>query len=396
MAAWCVTVAMAAIHRSSRSPVGSWWLACAALGVVAGTGSARADDEDRPPLGIYGFVRLDAIVDDSTMSDVQAPHYVMPETGASDAEVSLHPRLSRLGLSVDDWEVSERWTGQGQLEVDFQDGGDGTLATMRLRHAYVALTRREKLEVLVGQTWDLISPLFPSANNDSLMWDAGNTGGFRPQLRVSLMPSDKVRVAVAAAATGAIDHQDADQDGHLDGTAAGLPMGQALIEYRTRAGSKVPLRLGVWGHLAREELSTGEEVPSWSVGGHLFAPIGPRNVVMIEGYRGRNLDDIGGGIGQGYSTSRGRGIDAGGGWIEVATVLTRRHMFAVGESFDMVQAADVDMGERIANLVGYGVIRYKPHDSVQLGFEYSHWITRYKDAPSGNANRYNLHATVFF
>ena len=376
-------------------------LAVAAVLALTVTAMPAWADDDYPPVSIYGMVRLDAIVNDSTMSDARAPYWVEREPGRSDAELTVSPRLSRIGLSLDEWELNHRWSGAGLLEVDFAGGDASADAGLRLRHAYVTLAREQRFEVLLGQTWDLASPLFPSVNADTMMWNAGNTGDRRPQLRLSAFPGGgKATVAVAVGQTGAVDRQDADMDGRLDGTEGGLPTVQGLIELRPRLPGGGQLRLGVWGHAAREQLAAGPDLPSRAIGGHLYVPMARVAVLMVEAHRGRNLDDLRGGIGQGYNIVRGRSIDATGGWVEAAIFLSRHHLFAFGETIDAVDEDDVEPGDRLRNLSGYAVLRWRPTEAVEVGAEYGYWITSYKqmDRPPalGTAHRVDLHASVSF
>lgn len=356
---------------------------------------ARADD--LPPLSVYGFARLDYIVDDSTMSDTQRPFYVESERpGESNGETSLHPRLSRVGLTIDDWDVAGGIEGSGRLEVDFQNGGDQGGAFMQLRHAYLKLTLGGKVELLAGQTWDLISPLFPSANNDSLMWNAGNTGDRRPQIRLTALPTDRLRFGVALSTAGSVDHQDLDGDGRMDGTESGVPMAQALVEYRRRFFGDRPLRVGIWGHAGREQLGDGTELRSSSIGAHLFLPMSKHLAILGEIYRGRDLSDVRGGIGQGVNPTTMQEIAATGGWIEAVYVANERHMLAAGNSLDAPDAEDLPDGGRAQNGTVYAVYRYRPHDSIELGLEYIYWVTRYKHASEGIAHRVDGHMTMFF
>ena len=96
---------------------------------------AHADDES-PPLSIYGWARLDILANDSRMSAVEQPEYVLrePETGLFDGEMTLTPRLSRVGLSIDQWQIDddEEMIGEGKLEIDFA-GGSGTNVIRRPR-----------------------------------------------------------------------------------------------------------------------------------------------------------------------------------------------------------------------------------------------------------------------
>jgi hypothetical protein len=360
-------------------------------------GEARADD--RPSLSIYGFARLDFIVNDSAMSDVEAPAFVLPEPESEEDEgnaaLTMHPRLTRLGLDADEWDLSYDGDvqGKGKIEIDFAGGGGDP--AVRLRHAYAAIDWDHKVEILAGQTWDLASPLFPSAQNDTQLLFAGNTGDRRAQFRLSVFPTSKLRVATSVGAPGAVDHQDADDDGQLDGIASAAPMFQWLVEYRRRMSGDT-LRAGIWGHLAQDELADGTERASHSFGAHLFVPVMRQLIVLGEIYAGKNTDDLGGGIAQGLNPTTTRGIESAGGWFEVAMVPSKAIMVALGGSVDTAAADDLDVGGRESNFTLYAIQRIRPKESIQLGLEFLAWRTDYKDAGTGTANRFNVHLSVFF
>ena len=72
----------------------------------------------------------------------------------------------------------------GKVEIDFQRQIDvENKASLLLRHAYVEV-KDDEFRLLVGQTWDVISPLCPGVLFYSVGWDAGNIGYRRPQFRV--------------------------------------------------------------------------------------------------------------------------------------------------------------------------------------------------------------------
>ena len=371
---------------------------CAAAAIALAT-PAHADE--LPSLSIYGFLRVDTIVDDSALSDPRAPRFVPAESGGSDAELVMHARLSRVGLQIDEWDVSSHTTCEGQVELDFFGGDDG----VRLRHAWAALHPNRKVEVLLGQTWDLISPLYPLASPATLLWDAGNSGGFRPQLRLTVTASDRVRIAAAIAGHGGPDGAtgaDIDGDGQVDGEAGALPMAQFLFEYRQRVGRGEPARVGAWGHVARAELASGLDEVAYSIGAHLFLPILGKAALLGEVTHGRNLAAIGGGLGHGIHPVRLRGVHGTGGWVEVTMTPTKRVLVAEGLAIDSARRDDLEVGDRVRNLVGYVAMRLRPRDTVEVGVEGSFWYSQYKtpsvdDEPvAGRALRLDVHAAVLF
>jgi hypothetical protein len=376
--------------------------ACLISASILAPAVAAAEDES-PPLSIYGFARLDVLLNDSRMSSLDDPSYVMnePAGGQLESELTMTPRLSRVGLSIDRWEIKDdRIFGEGKVEIDFAGGG-GTNA-IRLRHAYASVSamRRERgVELLAGQTWDLTSPLFPSAQNDTQLRYAGNLGDRRPQLRLSLHPSSKLQLAVAAAAPAVLDPDagpGTDPD-DPDPMTSGRPMLQWLLELRGRIGRHDQVaRIGVSGHAARAELADGTTRPSTSVGTHFYLPLVPQVVVLGEGYLGTNLAELGGGIGQGINMTTREGVHAIGGWLELALLPTERHMLSIGTSVDIARDEDLELGDRERNGTIYSVLRYKPHPAIQLGLEHLYWKTEYKGMSRGVANRMNMHFSVFF
>lgn len=346
---------------------------------------------DAPPLSIYGFARLDLLAEDARTSDLERPRFVEREAiDEGDGAFALHPRLSRIGLSVDAWRFGGPLAGTGLLEVDFQNGAPGA-AGVRLRHAYVDITADEVASVLLGQTWDLVSPLLPSTHQDTLLGGAGNLGWLRPQIRLSILPSRRLRVAAAIAQPGPVDGGDLDGDGRADGSETGVPMLQWLVEVRVPGGGGADLRLGAWGHAGRATGADGVERAGYSAGGHLLAPVGARWTVLGELHGGTDLGDLRGTRDRAMPGARA----AWGGWLELAFVPTERHMLAAGSSQDRT-VGEVADGARVATGTVYAVHRYRPVESLQLGLELSRWSTDYARVGRAVAHRFGGHVTAYF
>ena len=365
----------------------------AALAACLSTSPALAE---KPALSLYGFIRLDIIVDSQPTDRVQEPMYVLSATDPPQSgSFSLHPRASRIGLTVDDWSPVGNLDSEGRLEVDLM-GGTRDRPSLRLRHAYFTFAADRFAELLLGQTWDLMSPLFPAANFETMMWNAGNTGDRRPQFRLTLTPFDKYRFGFSIGPGGELSLRDNDGDGRGDGEASMVPMVQWLMEYRQRFRRAGILRLGIWGHAAFERHGDGTEYESWSFGGHLYLPLSRRLTLLGEFFRGQNLGDVRGGIGQGINVVDGREITATGGWAELAYTPSRRHLLAIGTTVDQADIDDLESFDRRRNATYYAAIRYRPHRAVQLGAEYIRWITDYVDLSRGTNNRVDLFASMAF
>src|SRR5438477_6874218 len=107
-----------------------------ALCMLALSASPALAEDEAPPVSIYGFARLDVLANDSRMSSLEQPTFVQsePSGGQLDGAMTMTPRLSRVGLSIDPWQLARHFTGEGKLEIDF--GGGDDVNAIRLRQAY--------------------------------------------------------------------------------------------------------------------------------------------------------------------------------------------------------------------------------------------------------------------
>jgi hypothetical protein len=364
-----------------------------------------------PKLEPYGFIRLDAIYDDSPMSHDQFPGWILQETPGvdeNDGRMTIHPRLTRLGGRIKAVELDEKTSGGATVEIDFQNGGSESRQTPRIRHAFFEIERGQ-VSFLVGQTWDLFSPLFPAVNNDGLMWNAGNLGDRRPQARVALRPPNgrggRLELAAGVAMPGAIDNTDLDGNGVMDGLDAAAPMVEGRLGLQQPMG-KGRLTAGISGHWATKQfgdsisaaLSAGEEVTSWSAGIDLSVPLGEKVALEAEAWTGENLADVRGGIGQSLNTATGDLISSSGGWANLSFQVSPKVALVAGGSLDNPKDEDLSVGSRTLNQTIFGVVKYKPWSRVQLALEYINWKTEYQaaegaDDGEGTANRIDAHAT---
>jgi hypothetical protein len=116
---------------------------------------------------LYGFLRLDTIFDSQQPNNSQIILFVKspdPRAGGNEnGDFTMHPRLTRLGIDWSGPRIAKLGDARlsGKLETDFQNGGTESRQIIRIRHAYLNLGWKE-FSILAGQTWDTISPLFPT------------------------------------------------------------------------------------------------------------------------------------------------------------------------------------------------------------------------------------------
>lgn len=371
----------------------------------------------------YGFLRMDAAYDTSRMSDTQIPVFVRSEDpnapGAApenQSEFTLYTRMTRFGLNLGGGELKAIGSPKltGRIEVDFYGGPASDSRNMfRMRHAWAKL-QWGNFFLLAGQTSDLISPLYPSVNADMLMWGTGNLADRRPQTRAQYtlpIGASQLFIQGAAGLTNAIDRKDLDKNGVPDGEVSGLPTLQGRLALRlplwkTDDGKSHPLEIGAWGHQAWEKLDApldGTEEDSFQssvVGVDLKLPLyQDRLALTVEGWTGKNLSDVRGGILQGINTKTGAEIQATGGFAQLSwtAVKTERYknVLHAGIAMDDADEADLNDDGRDLNYAVYGAVQ-SVFGHFTLGIEYLHWVTEYVGFGNGTSDRVNLYTIYNF
>ncbi|MCC6443813.1 MAG: hypothetical protein IT210_10210 [Armatimonadetes bacterium] len=350
----------------------------------------------------YGFLRLDSLFDSSMTNNTQVPFFVLsPSSPAKRSNgnkaTAVHIRATRMGFNYADPDGYREWKLGGKMELDWHNGSGLTAESrplVRIRHAYLTMQRGPSTW-LFGQTWDLISPLITSPEV-SLMWNVGDLGDRRPQVRYTYAPADKpYTAAVALGLTNAVDAKDLDDmngdgksegNGILDGEDSGLPNIQVRTAYKTKNSE-----FGLWAHRGWEELSqplAGQRsFATDSVGVDWQHRITPRLGFMGELWTGRNLSDFRGGIAQGINAATGKEIMSNGGWAEFEYQTTPQHHFVIGYSADDPKDGDIPNGGRIRNDAWYFHNHWKLSSKFEVGLNYLYWTTKWKGLATGKDHR---------
>ena len=371
----------------------------------------------------YGFLRMDMAYNTSRMSDTQIPVFVLSEDpnapGAApenQSEFTLYTRMTRFGLNLGGGEVEAIGSPKltGRIEVDFYGGPASDSRNMfRMRHAWARLQWGNFL-LLAGQTVDLISPLYPFVNADMLMWGTGNLADRRPQTRAEYtlpIGGSQLFIQGAAGLTNAIDRKDLDKNGVPDGEVSGLPTLQGRLALRlplwkTDDGASHPLEIGAWAHQAWEELDAplnGTEEDGFQssvVGVDVKLPLyRDRLTLTAEGWTGKNLSDVRGGILQGINTRTGAEIRATGGFAQLSWTTTKteryKNILHAGIAMDDPDEEDLNKGGRDLNYAVYGAVE-SVFGHFTLGIEYLHWVTEYVGFGNGTSDRINLYTVYNF
>lgn len=352
----------------------------------------------------YGFLRLDMLFDSQRPNNAQSILFITspdPQAGNTDkGDFTMHPRLTRFGIDYTGPSISRLGDAKlsGKLEVDFQNGGSESRQVVRIRHGFLKLDWK-KLSLLAGQTWDTVSPLFPTVNNDTLQWNAGNTGDRRPQLRLAyesaLNEKAKLSLTGGIGLTGAIDSIDLDANGVRDGEQSARPniQGRVGFSYPSAAqGQRFAFGVsGLYGVLETGRPVAGRtNFRSQLINMDFTLPLQARLTLRGEGWWGRNLSDVRGGAGQGINVATGREIRGRGGWAETNVKFSRYFAMSPGFSTDDPVDTDVPTNGRTRNYAIFIANRITPNNNFLLGIDYLWWRTNYKGLLHGTNNRVNI------
>jgi hypothetical protein len=351
---------------------------------------------------LYGFLRLDLDFDSQRPNNSQTPLFITsPDPaagGTSIGEFSMHPRLTRFGIDYSGPQLSKLGDAKlsGKLETDFENGGSESRQIIRIRHAFLRLDWSE-FSILAGQTWDIVSPLYPTVNNDTVQWNAGNVGDRRPQFRAAYEPKagrGKFSFIGGAGLTGAIDALDLDSNGFRDGEESQRPDVQARVGYSYPIGKDRSASFGIsgfYGFLKTARPIAGRtDYHSQLLNVDFTLPFASQFAFRGEGWWGRNMSDVRGGAGQAINVATGREIRGRGGWFEANIKPSRYFSFNPGFSTDDPLDQDVPNGGRTRNRSFYFANRIMPGGNFLIGADYLRWLTSYKGFRRGLDNRVNI------
>ena len=347
---------------------------------------------------LYGYIKLDAAADTSRTNIGDFARWVENEHGRdNDHQFNVTARQTRLGLKIQGPRTDEIKTS-GRIEVDFYGGGYGggieNRPELRMRHAYMQIDwPKQRFSILAGQTWDVISPLFPSTLNFPVAWWAGNIGHRRPQVRLTkcVRLGPKTDLKLEGAVTRTIGEASGFDPGDT-GEDADFPTLQARTSVTFPLLEAGPTTIGVSAHWGQEEYDTDaldhhQMLDTWSANIDFVQPIAPWMTVKGEVFTGENLDAYLGGIGQGVNAATLSEIRSWGGWAAATLGPWGKLHFNVGGSIECVNRGDVANGARVSNSSVFGNVIYKINEHTSVGLEVSRWQTAYKRLASGDSLR---------
>ena len=352
----------------------------------------------------YGYVKLDASYDQSRIENgnyaqwVDSAYMSGSSNNDNDDQFNMTAKQTRLGFNISGPDSGDLVTS-GKIEVDFYGSSSAeNKAGIMMRHAYLKLDWPKKnFNIIAGQTSDVISPLFPSTINYSVGWWSGNIGYRRPQIRAT--KSFKIETGEVLKFEGAlartIGRDNTSLSGTLDsGEDSGTPTLQARVSMAMDTFGPEKATFGISGHYGEEEYDTNagggnKEFESWSINFDYTQPVSEKVTVKAELFKGQNLNQYLGGIGQGVNLDDTPNhnlyeeIGSKGGWIAASLGPWKNKNYNVGIAFDSADPDNLTENtgtstSRRLNQSVFANVMCSLNSNVDVGFELSHWRTEYK------------------
>lgn len=294
----------------------------------------------------------------------------------------------------------------GKVEVDFQ----GPFVTrnkpgLLLRHAYVE-TKNDEYRILIGQTWDVMSPLYIPTLNYTAGSAVGNLAYRRAQFRLERFFdfSDQALLTLQGSINANVV-TDFVSDPTVSADVGPYPDVQARAAItlgERKCPDARPFVLGIGGHFGEQDfdfraapLALDIERNTWSVNSDLVLPITQRLGFQGEFFTGENLSNYMGGILQGVDRITHRGIRASGGWFDIYCDWRTNFHTHVGFAIDDPLDRDLTSG-RTCNQMIFANAIWEATKQLQLGLEVDVWKTLYLTQLPGDDVRIEFAAKYRF
>ncbi len=337
----------------------------------------------------YGYIKLDMSYDSARTND---GNFVMMVNDAADSdnEFNMTARQTRLGANFAFAEINGKKV-TGKVEFDFYNASPENKNAVMMRHAFMKVDYG-KFYILAGQTSDVFSPLVPNTVNYTVLWNAGNIGYRRPQLRFVTKCKRGVEYAIALARNVA---GDADGINGPDGDDSGMPMVQGRIQYATsrwNAGIS-----GHYGSMEYQKAGDDDNYSTFSMNVHGSYIISDAISVKGEAFSGKALKQFFGGVNQEFNLDSEQEIESMGGWVNATYAATSNTTFNLGASADMPEKDETTAAKLIDSNSSIFVNMFtKMTPNTTFGLELSNWNTNYYTNGGKDRDNSNLRVQTSF
>ncbi len=368
---------------------------------------------------LYGFVKLDAVYNDSQVVNPESPLWSKNEKPTDQdymkqGSFTMSVRWSRLGFKI----FGPKVIGADSLvlfEVDFHgnnpDSGTASRQSqIRMRHTYVKLTWPTKTYFLVGNTWMLGFPVevYPSTIQNLLILTSGSLLLREQQIGLGqTFGSNLFNISIEASAARPQANDGTDtiypgpKDSFLDATGTGeaseQPSYKGRLTMRLNPVNSIKILIGGAGQYMKERYNLDTDgagtyeqkvVDSNFVMGFGYIQI---FLIKISGqyFKGENIDQFFGGILQGVTiTNPGtanvniEAVKTQGGWgqltLDLRTVGAPL-ILNLGHGLEKVDEKTIADGGRKRNTTSYVNLWIYLSKNYKFGIEVAKNVTEYKE-----------------
>ncbi len=350
----------------------------------------------------YGYAKLDMAYDTGRVAPGNYALFVdpLPLNQNNNSQYNMTANQTRLGMNFTAMDTGDAKV-TGKLEVDFYGNGvANNKAAPLLRHAYLMVAwPKYDFSILAGQTSDIISPLVAPTINYTVLWDQGNIGYRRPQLRFDKgwKMGDKSRFDWQLGFTWNAGHAYTNVSGvYNSGVTSDSPTFQTRFGFTFPGASSRPVNLGISGHYGREvflagtQNETSKRLSSYSYNFDASVPLSKKWTFQGEYFYGADLDQYFGGSSQAIDLTHERGTISQGGWAAISYQHSPNLAFNFGGGADSPRISYLETGARGNNESLFANVWYTLAKQTQVGFEVSRLSTGYVEKPTVTAMRYQL------
>ena len=334
----------------------------------------------------YVWFWMSGTYETNQMAAGDFPLYVRPRFGEDERSHSyIDVKPSRLGLVVTAPECGLFRDSKisGVFEADFE----GQYLTenksdIAMRKAYFDV-KNEDWYLLVGQTWELLGPLFPPTLNWGFGVTAGNFGFRRPMIRYDrYFRQRNGRLALQASVNSSNTIQSiSTSQGVYDGEMGRWPDFQFRVERSyDHFGPWKEAKFSIGGHIGEreyEQLIDQRHVQSWSVQADWFFRFDEKSVFYGEVWTGELLAFSYCGIIQDLNPQTLESVGSTGGFAAFGHDFTKRLHFNVGCGVDDPWNSRLCRGMRSRNSIIFANLSYDFTKQFTVGYDHCYYRTSY-------------------
>lgn len=349
----------------------------------------------------YGYLSLVGAWETNRTVPGEYPLYVQPRRG-DDVKTGSYfdMKSTRLGLMIRAPEIACLPDIQvtGVFELDFQgafalENKSGVL----MRKAYFEL-KNEDFLFLVGQTWDVYSPIFPNMLTYVPGIGCGNLGYRRPMIRYDrYWDRGNGRVEWQAAIAASLTANLSAYSGEVwEGRASKYPEFQGRIArtFNKFGPWQLPAAFGVSTMLAEKHYQHGHGDLtrfSWSVNFDMNIRFSDKIYLSGEFFFGELLNSSFGGILQDINPYTLQNVGSTGGWVSLTNDFAPRWHSSVGLCIDDPWSKRLKGGRmRDWNSCAFINLSFDVTKKFLIGAEYTFWATDYTDIGTAYAHCFQI------